>query len=85
MSRGMDMKEAAKECWCLSCPTYCDCGELAFCFSKRERSSCIKKENGCICERCPVKEKMCLAHSFYCTRGGESKQTTKTERAHLKK
>lgn len=84
MKTGIDMKEAAKECICSSCPTYCDSGELAFCFSKRGRSKAIKVENGCICRGCSVFDKTGLKHIYFCTRGGEQKQTTKTERAHKK-
>ncbi|MDD4877814.1 MAG: DUF2769 domain-containing protein [Candidatus Nanoarchaeia archaeon] len=84
MKSGMDKKEAAKECMCASCHTFKDCGELAFCFSKTGRSRGIKIEKSCLCRGCPVHEKMGFRHVFFCTRGGEKKQTTKTERAHFK-
>lgn len=80
----IDVKEAARECICIECPSYIDKGELAFCFSKIGRSKGIKVEKTCICRGCPVHEKMGYRHIFFCTRGGEQKQTTKTERAHLK-
>ena len=51
---------------------------------RKKISKAIKEEKGCICRGCPVHDKMEFKHIFYCTRGGEKHQTTKTERAHLK-
>ena len=62
------------KCICKSCPSYKDCGELAFCFEKVGKSKCIKEESGCICPDCPVQEKMGFSHVFYCTRGSDKGQ-----------
>ncbi|MBU2638702.1 MAG: DUF2769 domain-containing protein [Nanoarchaeota archaeon] len=78
----IDKKEAAKECMCIECPSYVDKGELAFCFSTKSRSRAIKVEKGCICRGCPVFYRKEFSHVYFCTRGGEPKQTTKTERKH---
>lgn len=79
-----DINMAPKKCLCISCPTFKDCGEMAFCLSKKETSKAIKEEKGCICRGCPVFDKMGFSHVYFCTRGGEKHQTTKTERTHQK-
>ncbi|HII15106.1 MAG TPA: DUF2769 domain-containing protein [Nanoarchaeota archaeon] len=76
-----DAGMAPKKCICISCPTYKDCGELAFCLSKKEACKAITEEKGCLCQSCPVHEAMSFRHAYYCTSGGEKHQTTKTEKA----
>ena len=85
MSGGkFDISMAPKKCICISCPTFADCGEMAFCLSKKETCKAIKEEKGCLCPSCPVQEAMGFSHTYYCTRGGEKHQTSKTERTHKK-
>jgi hypothetical protein len=70
--------EQAKEmCICGNCPSYVDCGELAFCIESVGKSKCINKEKGCICGGCPVHKILGLKHMFYCTRGSENQQIKK--------
>ncbi|MDO8528534.1 MAG: DUF2769 domain-containing protein [Nanoarchaeota archaeon] len=59
--------EKKGKCVCPVCPSYADCGQLAFCFTGK--SKCIKKENGCMCGGCPVQIENEFKGLYYCTRG----------------
>jgi hypothetical protein len=71
----MDKKEAIGLCMCRMCPSYVDCGEeIAFCLTAVGKSTCIKKETGCLCPGCPVLDREGFEHVYYCTRGSETEQ-----------
>jgi hypothetical protein len=70
--------EAMKtKCICPDCPTYNNCAksnnELLYCIHG-ESKECIQDEKRCICQECPITQKMGLKHMFFCTRGNEEKQ-----------
>jgi len=60
-------KFASANCPCKQCPSYVDCGELAFCV--KGKSKCVKEERGCLCPGCPVQAKLGFSSVYYCTRG----------------
>jgi Protein of unknown function (DUF2769) len=72
--------ELRNQCICPDCPTYTDCakqrGESFFCALNAGRSDCITEENWCICETCPVTERIGLTKIYYCIKGNESEQRT---------
>jgi len=79
----MEKSKILKLCICEGCPSYVDCStpsqakEIAFCISSVGKSACITKENGCLCEACPVKSKMKLKNIYFCTKGSEEQQNKK--------
>ncbi len=60
-------KELQSQCICEGCPSYVECGEpLAYCLVGI--SKCIKTEQGCICDACPVFEKKNFDRGYFCLR-----------------
>ncbi len=73
----MDRKTATGLCFCPTCPSFVDCREeIAFCFAGTGKSTCIRKEQGCLCPACPVLEREGFSHVYYCIRGSETDQRT---------
>ncbi len=82
--KSAERKEMVMEnCICKGCPSYRDCAgvggetELGFCLSETGKSGCIREENGCICDKCSVMERLGLKNLFFCTRGSEEEQPGK--------
>ncbi len=72
----MDKKQAIGLCLCGMCPSFIDCKEeIAFCIIEHGVSTCIKKEQGCLCPGCPVQAEEDFQHVYYCIRGSESEQS----------
>jgi hypothetical protein len=72
----MERKEAIGLCICGMCPSFLDCREeIAYCFSEKGMSGCIKTEQGCLCPGCPVQAEEDFLHVYYCTRGSEAGQS----------
>ena len=69
------MAEKKGKCICPACPSFVECGQLAFCFTGK--SKCVKKEKGCICMGCPVQTENKFRHVYYCTKGDEKVQNKK--------
>lgn len=62
-------------CICRGCPSWVEYDEQGgFCLATIGKSGCIMEEKRCICGGCPVKAKMGLKHTFFCTRGSETEQ-----------
>jgi len=74
-----DSKIDRQLCLCPPCPSYADCGELAFCLPAGKKSKCIQKEKGCLCPSCPVQEEMQYNHVYYCTRGNDKEQSVRRQ------
>lgn len=71
----MERSEAEEICLCPECPTYVSCGEpVAFCLAPQGKSSCIEKEKGCLCNGCPVHDRLKFRYGYYCTHGSEQAQ-----------
>jgi hypothetical protein len=71
----MDRKTATGLCLCPRCPSFTDCREeTAFCLGTTGKSSCITREQGCLCPSCPVLDQEGLSRVYYCTRGTETDQ-----------
>jgi hypothetical protein len=71
----MEREEAVRLCMCRMCPSFIDCKEeISFCMAIPGKSSCIRKEAGCLCPGCPVQEQEGFQHVYYCIRGNEKEQ-----------
>lgn len=72
----MEREKAISLCLCAMCPSFVACGEdIAYCFTAKGKSTCIREEKGCLCPGCPVLEEEGFQHVYYCTRGNESEQS----------
>ena len=72
----MDKKQGITLCICGICPSFVDCKEeIAYCLAQKEKSNCIKNEQGCLCPGCPVQAEEDFLHVYYCTRGSENGQS----------
>jgi len=67
-----EMLEAEQRCICYRCPSYI--GETKKGFCAKGGSEKIKRELGCICPGCAMKERLMLKNLYYCIYGAESEQ-----------
>jgi hypothetical protein len=75
------IEENRARCTCEPCPTYNECmraGEsLLFCLVGKAEN-CTFEKKGCICPTCPVTKTLGLKKAYYCIRGTEQEQQTRT-------
>jgi len=71
----MERDEAEEICICPECPSYVNCREhVAFCLSESGQSACIQQQRGCICNGCPVHDRLDFRYGYYCLEGSERAQ-----------